>query len=142
MGVLTEIVAAPPSDAAEIATNLDRSHWQTVDLKGHSELTLAALWCLLDPTIDQDDAESRFTLLTDDNQDGPWVFAIPDPLVSLIQSIDDQQVSTVHQAWCENEDLDVDDDGDPEALLEQLRELIALSRSMKPSDRLLMWVCL
>lgn len=143
MGVLTDIIVADPSEASEIEANYpDQGIWNSVDLKGHNEISMSDLWSVLD--LNADSREELFTLLTDSER-GPWVFLFPRQLTILLAGIDETRWPDIIEQWCQKEEMIAMglDEVDREDLLEQCVELGGLAGEALALDKeLLMWVCL
>lgn len=146
MGVLTDVYVADTGEAFDLKRELPgNDQWEGIDLKGHSQITLAELWNVLDPSIDPITAMEQFELLTGDDEEGPWVIKLPDQLVKCLCEADTSSLDSIHEKWINSEDMRemVMDDEDAKAVKEQLRSLRSLAQEATDTQKsLLMWVCL
>lgn len=144
MGVLTEIYAAYPSDADQLKNDPNRTKkWKGIDAKGHNEITLSALWSILDSTVDIDDAVEKFELLTEDDSDGPWVYLAPHAFAELLAELNETNIDEIHKLWIEHEELrrDVSSEEDARCVRETLKALAAIAKE-RGDTSILMWQCL
>jgi hypothetical protein len=141
MGVLTDLILADKSAAEEIAQlSHPSSMWRVVDAKGHNEITLGTLLCILRGEDYNEAALDEFPLLAQKSEEGPWVFAIPDALVISLNQLDSSQIPKVVYEWLKTEEMLGYEHDDAEKFVVELKALAteAISQQMP----ILMWVSL
>lgn len=143
MGVLTDIVVADATEAANVAA--DSQHiqtWPGVDAKGVDSVKLAILWAMLANNPSKANAGTDFETLHETSDEGPWVFRVPEELVQLLAALDDAGVASTGAAWAKAEEF-VLDGWNAAAVRSILCDLRTLARDTVAKRRdMLMWMSL
>jgi hypothetical protein len=148
MGVLSELVAAPKSEARLVAESDSPSRdWQGIVWKGLDQIKLASLWSILEgEQIEVDSvvaSSERMELAANVSENGPWVFAIPEELRNLLADLagkDDDRMRSVARAWASTDELKDWDHSDVTGLLQEVIDLADGARLA--GNDLLLWICL
>lgn len=108
MGVLTDFVVAPISDATLVGeTSVPSEEFDGIDAKGIDQVRMGTLYAILsgteyDPAFLVD--ESSFVYSGSD--DGPWVQVVPEDMVARLAAMTDQSVSDVAKTWGSTEEFE------------------------------------
>jgi hypothetical protein len=141
MGVLTDLIIADKSEAEEIAqSSVPSSRWRGVDAKGHNEITLGTLLCILRGEDYNEAALGEFPLLAQKTEEGPWVFALPDALVVSLYQVDSSQIPEAVSKWLKTEEMRGDEYGDAERFIGELKLLA--TEAITQQRPILMWMSL
>src|SRR5215207_6182572 len=106
MGVLTDLVIADLSEAEAVArSSAPWETWRWVDAKGHNELTLAALLCILRGEKYREEISEEFPPLAQASEDGPWVYAVPEVLLIALQHLDEGRIPGAVSEWLRTEEM-------------------------------------
>src|SRR5262249_37585936 len=114
MGGLSEIVVADRSEAQAITTSGGPTRdWQGNAWKKGDTILLGSLWAILENEVVQVDnvvdRSGRFTLLSQESENGPWVFLIPDSLRDLLadlSSADPEAFQQIAETWGATDELE------------------------------------
>jgi hypothetical protein len=104
--MLTDFVVASPEEAAAVsASNSRQSTWPCFESKGLDNSTVAALWSALDPLADASSLESEAHLIFTASKEGPWVFNLPNPLVTGLAALPSESLLPVAERWVKQPEL-------------------------------------
>jgi hypothetical protein len=144
VGVLTEVVVAEVAEAPEVLVGPRQPRWTTLQLKGLDTIKLGTLaFILQDRDITDVDAVvdySEFELLASDSDEGPWVFRIPDDLITSLATAADVSLAEVSSKWAETEELEMDSWSEQDAS-EVVGEIAGLAR-LAGGRPVLLWMSL
>lgn len=148
MGVLSDIIIADRAEAASINAAVGRhfEQWDTLASKGIDTVKLGKLSQIL-ASRSLDDAETiaRFMahdVLHEASDDGPWIFPLPDELVSAVAALDDKTEKSVAAKWSAIEEFRLDH-WKPAVVEEYLHDLVVHARKARDAGKsLLLWICL
>ena len=143
MGVLTELVIADKSEAETIAASFSPSeHWKGIDAKGHSEITLGLLLCVLRGEEFDEAIHEEFPLLAQASEEGPWIFETPNDLTVRLNRLDDSEIPSVASGWLTmgEDDLRGFDKDYAEGFIREFKLLAA--ESIARQKPVLMWMSL
>jgi hypothetical protein len=94
MGVLTDLLIADKSETpAVVKTSAPWSVWRGFDAKGHSEITLGILHCLLRGEDHHETPLADFPLLA--GRRSVAVFEVPEDLIVSVGRLSDDQIPAV-----------------------------------------------
>ncbi len=142
MGVLTDIVIADDAEAV-LRASVPSEAFPGIDAKGVDVTKLDLLRAILsDSEWDAASVRDFAVLAQEDEQDGPWVFAIPTDLVQAMAGLDGRERKRIAESWAEIEEFKLDGwkRSDVRMLLDALCGLA--ERAREQGKRLMMWVCL
>lgn len=140
MGVLTDLVIANTDKAENVAHSIaPLNEWRGIDAKGHSQITLGTLLCILRGDDYGETVLEEFPLLAQASEDGAWVFAVPQDLVTALHQSDDAQIPTIVTEWLKSEEMQ-NANYNVENFLRDLKNLVTEAVSQQKS--VLMWMCL
>ncbi len=141
MGVLTDLIIADKSEAERIAnSSAPCSEWSGFDAKGHSEITLGYLLCILRGEDYDETVSDEFPFLAQASEEGAWVFELPNDLVVGLNNLSDGQIPKIISQWLETEEMQSADSDYAENFIKDLKSLATESISRQKS--ILMWMCL
>lgn len=126
MGVLTDLVAATPSEVVSIAESASPAFdFGGVDAKGIDQVKLCKLKAVLTHQPYQGKCVVDFVLVAGDEEEGPWVFSVPADLLLLVTSIEEEQIPEISKQWALAEEFILDGwaPSDVEDSLSEIREL-------------------
>lgn len=130
MGVLTDIVVAQESEAERIAgSDVPAGEWPGVAGKGMTFVEWAVVWAAA--VGDSSRAVGYVEILGDgllsqQSDDGPWVFKLPEGLVDVLAGLDSEAVQPLARALMETEEF-----GPPEAMILGLRSAQERARRLR-----------
>lgn len=141
MGVLTDLVIADKSEAENVANSFEpSSEWNGFDAKGHNEITLGTLLCILrNKQFDVDIAE-EFPLLAQASEDGAWVFEVPNDLVIRLNRLNDSEIPDIASKWLQTDEMKDADNDYAENFINELKLLA--TESLNQQKSILMWTSL
>ena len=142
MGLLTDLVIAPSSDAAAVSASLrPADRWPCLELKRLDTSKLAAL------ALAWNDPAQAAALEGDDcmaagGDDGPWVFELPAAFRDRLAQLGSNDVPVVAASWAEQDEPKFDGWTAPdlEVLLGLMQPFAA--DAVKAGMPLLLWVAL
>lgn len=147
MGLLTDLVVADVAEAQEVlvASN-HQPRWPALDTKGIDYIYLSVLaFILKGQAADADSVvaySQQFTELASGGEDGPWVFQLPQDLVSGLAAIQDSALPTIADQWSKSEEMQAAS-ADPSDVTHGLTAMRALAREAVASGKaVLLWICL
>jgi hypothetical protein len=137
MGVLSDLVVAPRSDAESICADSLSGKWPREDVKGLDEVKLGTLYALL--TRSKADLDMQ---LLAGGDEGPWVTEIGAPLVAALVKVTAATRKSVAAQWLKTEELVLDqwDLERAESVIDTLVELAKQAHAEKVA--LLLWMSL
>ena len=140
MSVLTDLIIADKNEAETVAVSIaPLEQWQGIDAKGQSQITLGTLLCILRDESYDESVLDAFPLLAQESEDGAWVFAVPDELVSGLHQLEDTQIPMIVSEWRKSEEMQ-DVNYNVESFFRELKSLATEAVSQQKS--VLMWVSL
>ena len=142
MGVLTDLIIADKSDAEIVANSIGPTEeWKGFDAKGHNEITLGHLLCILRGEEFDETVWDEFPLLAQATEDGPWVFDLPDDLTVKLSQLNEDEIPAVVSEWlADNDDMKGFDNNYAESFIREFKLLAA--ESINEQKPILMWMCL
>jgi len=146
MGVLSDIIIADRTEATSInaAEGNHLKQWDCLESKGIDTIKLGSLSRILaGRSLDDVPAVPVFmdnSLLDKYSDDGPWVYLVPDQLVSALAALDDDAEETVAASWAEIEEFRLSR-WQPMDVQEYLHDLIEYARKARDQGKsLLLWM--
>jgi hypothetical protein len=143
---LTDFVSVDLSDAERVGDSLNPSEeFGGVPAKGISQVHLGTLHALLAGTpYDPDFMMSEDSFLYTGSDDGPWVQAVPQDLVSRLANLGDKELVRIAGEWAKTEVFGPSySNWSLQDIQDMLRELVALSkRATSERKAVLMWTSL
>lgn len=143
MGVLSDFIVAPASDAKRILDErTPQSAFHRVDVKGVMNHHLVALTRIVFPHDDGKLADALHHPINDTGDDEQWLFQFPRGLTQRLARLEEHHRAAVTHRWTKQ----LRDDGDADIaehagqLLDILCELA--QRAVKDGHALFLWVCL
>ena len=107
MGVLTDLIIADKNEAETVANSpTPWSEWKGFDAKGHNEITLGTLDCILRGADFSQAHLIDFPFLATASDEGPWVFEVPNELLLGLTRLDNYQITAIAAKWLETEEMD------------------------------------
>lgn len=130
MGVISDFVIARHDEVNKLVQDINSDDFVFKEVRGVQLGELVALFSILEGSSVSEDMYELFPLVSaKDEDDGPWAYAIPDALVSLLSQIQDEQISEIAKAWRSNEAAALIDRTPFEVLEGYLKSLKSLSLS-------------
>jgi hypothetical protein len=141
MGVLTDIIIADETEAESIGkANVPCESWSGMDAKGIDQIKLGMLLSIVSHQPYITDLINEFTLLHEESDDGPWIYIIPQRLVSALAVLNDETLEQVAKEWSEIEEFNRWKKNDVAVIL---NEICALAKNaLIQKKALLMWMSL
>jgi hypothetical protein len=136
MGILTELVIANTNEAEDIAKDsAPKEHRPALDGQGLDQVKLSTLRSIVTNQEYEDAWIDEFRFLAGDQEDGPWVFAVPESLVNGLAASPEGRLKAVAKQWSRTEEIKMDDWSieDVETRLKELIKLARDARHMKKS---------
>lgn len=134
MGARDILLIAPEADAPELAATMEplgQAHG--IHLDHHNSATLSVLFAALSgDDVNGDNAVAclPFRLLhTDDEEDGPWVYAIPNEFWDRLMN--HASPEALARTWAKAELLEYHGEAELVTLLEQLRRLATTAAELQ-----------
>jgi len=142
MGILTDLIIAGKSEAETISHSLSPiKEWQGFDGKGHNEITLGHLLCILRDEEFSEAVWTEFPLVAQASDDGPWVFALPDDLAVKLNQLNKNEIPVIAAKWLtNNDDMKNFQNDHAQNFIEELKLLA--SESISHQKSILMWMSL
>jgi hypothetical protein len=99
MGILLDVIAAPPDAAPQIVRYDERidAHWQQVSAPVADTYNLACLWALLEHR-EQPHNEGEFKILAV-RMGVQFVLLVPDALTALLAELPEEEVAETAEKW-------------------------------------------
>ena len=109
MGVLSDLVPAKAKDAVRIAKAANPSEeFGGIDVKGIDTVKLAQLHAIVTKQKYKDVLGDYDPLETGTEEEGPWVFRLPDELVDALVALDAAGRKRTAKDWAKIEEFDAD----------------------------------
>ena len=142
MGVLSDLIVAPVGDVERVAhAEVPSQVFDGIDLKGIDTVRFGTLHSLL---IGQtfEDLLPLYDPVVTVSDEGPWVFQIPQDLVSLLAEVDDIRKSEVARQWAKTEEFALDrwTEREVASALDSISTLA--KRVIEPDQALFLWMSL
>jgi hypothetical protein len=142
LGVLSDLVAGTSADVERIGqSQVPSRDFDGIDIKGIDTVKFVTLHSLLT-------GEKFETLLPlyepvhAGSEEGPWVFQIPDGLVSLLASLSHTERTVIAERWAATEEFALDGWSSP-SVASSLEAICTLAVSAEGSERsLFLWMSL
>jgi hypothetical protein len=131
VGVLSHLVVAPESDAQRVLGNIDLALSPAgIDIKGIDSLKFAVLHGILRECPYSELLELYVPIGEDD---GPWVFRIPEDLVVRVAALTDTERGRVARHWARSDELALAgwDRADVARVLDSIARLARKARTAK-----------
>ena len=144
MGVLSDFIIADRSEAVAIndAQGSHLKQWPCLESKGINTVKLATLWAILSGTEYDSGFMLDESILDQPTDEGPWVFLVPDQLVSAVFSIGNDRIEFVAREWAKTEEFKLDRWPEPEVIA-YLKQFVEFARKARAQNKdLLLWMCL
>jgi hypothetical protein len=145
MGVLSDIIIASRDDAPLInaARGKHVNQWDCLASKGIDTIKLGTLSQILaNQSVNDINTVATFmmdSILDKRSDDGPWVFLVPDQLVSSLISLNKEEKEGVTTKWAQTEEFQLDR-WELEDVEEYFDDLIAHAIKARASRKsLLLW---
>lgn len=140
MGVLSDLVAAPPTAGQAIArSRAPAQQFGGIDVKGIDIVKFATLEALLTDAAVAD-VLREYEPVASGSDDGPWVFQLPTALVERLPALTEPQLSNIAVAWASTDEF-VLDRWDPRDVRAVLRDISTLARSARAQGHVLfLWM--
>jgi hypothetical protein len=104
MALLTDIVVALPAEAEAVATALrPATRWPCLEFKGVDNAVMADLLSALGAEAEARSLVGTQRLLSMKGDQGPWVFHLPDVLMTLLNDLDDRAIPELARRWAQGE---------------------------------------
>jgi hypothetical protein len=142
MALLTDVLVASSSEAEAICkTSRHFERWPCWQSKGVDNLVFSDLVRALGAEADAQALARNDRLIYGEN-DGPWVFHLPDVIPNMLSTLEDDEIPDLAGRWLEGEES-ADTGARVEDVVVALKELRDLSRQAVAADKsLLLWMCL
>ncbi|HVU63672.1 MAG TPA: hypothetical protein VHC70_06835 [Phycisphaerales bacterium] len=145
MGVLTDIFVADRSLLASVLEAGPRPPLPVLDSKGVDTVKMATLATVLEGG-DLDDIPAVLdrspSMQMEAGDDGPWIFAVPDPVVSGLASMDAARRRDVASRWAQTEEWRMAD-WPVDLYNDWFNALADLAKvAVERGSHLWMWMCL
>jgi len=142
MGILTDFVIATVDEAAAIGDAIRPADtWPTLEAKGVETINLMTLCSIVTGTEYEDDLE-LFPLVGGNEEQGPWVFQLPDMFLNAIAAMPDGDVTAVASAWAQTEEMEMGG-WPPAETAEFLRDFKAhVQRAVDGGSSMFLWLSL
>ncbi len=144
MGVLSDIIVADRGEAAAIndAEGKHLAKWPCLESKGIDTVKLGTLWAIMSGTEYDANFLGSESMLDEPTDEGPWVFLIPDALVSAVAELDAERIETVAREWANTEEFQLDR-WPPDVVVGYFKEFVEFARRARSQKKdLLLWMCL
>ena len=109
MGILTELVIASPQEAEEVARSTsgeaERPHLVADDL---DQAKLSTLRAIVTNQEYEDTWIDEFRFLAGNQEDGPWVFSVPDAVVAGLAALPESRLKAAAKQWGRTEEFQID----------------------------------
>ncbi len=141
MGILTELVIANIKDADDIARFSDPSEkWTGISAEGLDQVKLSTLRSIVTNKEYEDGWIDDFRFLAGNQEEGPWVFAVPDALCSALAGFPESRLKAIAKQWLRTEEIQMDE-WSLEEVETRLKDLLDLFKNAKRENKtVLMWM--
>jgi hypothetical protein len=147
MSVLSDLLIADKAEAREIGEcDTPVREWEGIELKALDPVRLSTLWAILTDVTGVESVvalTSRFTLLYEASDDGPWVSEVPCELrerLSPLAALEPEEIEPIARAWAATEEMQGWEYADVEETLREISDLADTARLM--GKDLLLWISL
>jgi hypothetical protein len=142
VGVLSDLVVGDLGDAETIASSRAPSkEFDGIDIKGIDSVKFTTLHELVTGRP-YEELVSKYEPTLEVSDDGPWVFVIPDELVSRLASLPQHELREVGTRWAQTEEFRLDR-WEPGLVVTALGEICELAAKAFSSQRsLFLWMSL
>jgi hypothetical protein len=142
MGVLSDLVVANEADAERVAhTQVPSQAFGGIDVKGIDSVRFATLHSILTGRSFEEllpSYEPAFSA----SDDGPWVFRLPDELVTRLANLTDSERQSIAERWAATEEFELDD-WDATMVAETFEAICGQAANAESTKRaLFLWMCL
>ncbi len=143
MGSLTELVIADIAEAADVARTLSPTEkWKGIDAEGLDQGKLSTLRSIVTNQEYEDDWIDEFRFLAGNQEEGPWVFVVPDALTTGVAQFPERRLKAAAKQWARTEEFQMDEFS-LEDIESRLKELYRLFQSAKAAKKsVLMYISL
>jgi hypothetical protein len=144
MGLLTDVLVAAPSEAEAICkVSRHWEKWPCLQWKGADNQVFAELVTALGAEADAQALEQGDRLIYMENEEGPWVFHLPDVIPRTLSTLEDGDMPGLAGRWLQGEETRDYLGMHVGVLVAALKDLRDLSRQAVAADKsLLLWVSL
>ena len=143
MALLTDVLVASSSEAEAICRDLRHSeNWPCWQSRGVDNMVFSDLLRALGAETDARILARDDKLIYKENEDGPWVFHLPDVIPRTLSTLEDDEIPGLAERWLQGAEA-----GEGGARVEDivlaLQELRNLSKQALAANKsLLLWMCL
>ena len=142
MGVLSDLVAAPATDADRVATSVNpAAELGGIDIKGIDSVKFGTLHAILTGRSFEDLLPEYDPVVTV-SEEGPWLFRLPTELVVRLASLAGGDERAVVSRWAATEEFALDG-WSASDVARALDEIVALARKgLDAGHSLFLWMSL
>jgi hypothetical protein len=109
MGVLTELVIASIKEADDVARDTNISARRSgFNAQGLDQIKLSTLRGVVTNREYEDSWIDEFCFVAGNQEDGPWVFSVPDALISALASFPESRLKAAAKQWSRTEEFKMD----------------------------------
>lgn len=143
MGSLTELVIAALTEAEDVAQpSPPADHRRRMNADGLDQAKLSTLRSIITNREYEDGWIDDFRFLAGNQEEGPWVFSVPDMLINGLAGFPENRLKAVAKQWFRTEEFQTDD-WTMEAVESRLRELYRFFQEAKQAKKpVLMYISL
>jgi hypothetical protein len=139
MGILTELVIANVHEAEDVARDIAKDtdpneRRPGLDADGLDQVKLSTLRSIVTNQEYQDAWIDEFRFLAGNQEEGPWVFAMPEALISALAASPEGRLKAVAKQWSRTEEVKMDE-WSIEDVETRLKHLIALAKDAKRTKK-------
>lgn len=145
MAIYTDVIVADPSEAEAIlaAGGQHSKRWDCLQAKSVDPVKLGTLSAILKNESPDEIGLALFmqdALLVQTSDDGPWIYRIPNELVTALTLLDADAIEQIAEHWAQTEELIADRWTTPDAE-EYLADFTGRAKSARAKNKgLLLWV--
>lgn len=142
MGVLSDLVMAPSSEAERVAqAQVPPQEFEGIDIKGIDPVKLGTLHSILTGQSFDELLELYDPVVTVSDE-GPWVTLVPAELVTRLAALDEAGRTEVAQQWANTEEFLLEgwDESDVASVLDSISSLA--EKAVTSEQALFLWMCL
>ena len=138
MGVLADLFIATDAEVMALTRDdLPFERFQTLDLKGFTDVEFATLNAQIRNLEFEDALDDLTEFHALDETDGPWILRFEDAFVRTLAALPDASLADHAQTWASTEELE---DWDVNDVLEQLEGIVGFAREAVQQDKnLFLW---